>query len=1456
MRKMPKGLLLVCCIAALFNITPVPVSAEHLINVSNITGEYNNYSSDLDGGAISNTIVFEMDNASFDGNTTSYNGGAVRANISPSAGISSIKNSSFSNNTAVLNDGDSGAISIGNGIYTISDSTFTSNKAVWAGAIYAYTGNKDGVSILMNNVTFEKNEAAAIGAVGNFASQKILASGGMTILNSTFTENKAADSKDDGGGAMFLGAESVTLIDNVLFDGNISASRGGAISTRSADLANNSAAKLDILHSTFQNNEAAAGGGAIDNYFYNSTAGGGVKLMGNKFINNSAKYGGAIYNHGETDKGGNTASIIIDSSSFENNHSKSTGGAIYNAAKLAVSSSQFKGNYTTGTGAGGGAIGNTSTGTMTIGDKVTFESNTAKGYGGAIYNLGTVKSSGTDISFTGNSGTSGGAIYNSKGTSGVGLVEISDAVFTGNTSTGTKSSNGGGAIYNASKSTVTIGDNVKFNQNIASVSGGALYNLGDMSIGDSASFNGNTSKQYGGAIYNTGTLSSIGKDSSFTSNTSGFGGAIYSKKDLTIGSNVAFSENTAKGYTTSQGGAIYVNGASAKIGDNAKFLNNTATVNGGAISADGGKSLEIGNGAVFSSNIANLTSKYNGLGGAIYANTDTLTIGAESTFSSNSAFQGGAIYNNADTITIGDGAKFSSNTAVQGGAILQNSNSELTLNNAEFSQNSAAGNETQSAGGAIFLGVNDKSPLTITNSLFDSNSAGVVGGAVIQANGSTSVMTFENTSFINNTAGKEGGAIASDSSLIVKGSIFEGNKTLNGTVGKGDDGGGAIMLYDESKAAITDSTFKNNSSTTYGGAIGTRTGASSEKSSLTIDNSYFDSNSASVSGGAINSNIDTVITDSSFVNNSAAEKGGAISTAANLTIKAVEKDVVFSGNSAKDGGDIYIDSEKSAGNQTLNLVSEKDKTISISGGISGSENGYDVNITGDGTTKLQSYIKNANMDVSGTLWLAKGSEVNGNNNTIHFNDGSTLSTLNDKIDTFEKGLITINGEVKLNVDVDLKTGKTDFFGNAELYDDAKVVVNSIKAIPNTTKSKVSVNLNDALGIDSSKLQIDESSIKLSSIMSPIKKMNGSVKDGVLTYAAAGGNNWRDYNPSVLSAPVAAITGAYLTLLNSYDQAFMNMDMYMLMTYSERQAFKFANKYAAAQTSAEDNSVNIPSAFNLGLSSKNSNDAWFRPYATFEKVGLKNGPKVSNQLYGSFFGGDSKLYDLPHGWDGMYSVYVAYNGSHQSYNGISIYQNGVQLGFTGMAYKGNFFAGITANVGANIADASNYYGSEDFTMLLAGAALKTGYNFEMANGKFIIQPHVTVSYAFVNSFDYTNSAGVRIKSDPLNAIAIQPGVKLIGNLKKGWQPYAGISLVWNFLDEAKFRANDVSLPEMSIKPFIRYGIGVQKRVGERFTGFGQLFFNTLGRSGIGFSFGFKWALGKTKGLPLPQPVYVK
>lgn len=61
----------------------------------------------------------------------------------------------------------------------------------------------------------------------------------------------------------------------------------------------------------------------------------------------------------------------------------------------------------------------------------------------------------------------------------------------------------------------------------------------------------------------------------------------------------------------------------------------------------------------------------------------------------------------------------------------------------------------------------------------------------------------------------------------------------------------------------------------------------------------------------------------------------------------------------------------------------------------------------------------------------------------------------------------------------------------------------------------------------------------------------------------------------------------------------------------------------------------------------------------------------------------------------------------------------------------------------------------------------------------------------------------------------------------------------------YKANYASLPSMSVDPYVQYGLGLQKRWGDRFTGFGQAMIRNGGRNGIALQFGFRWALGKSE-----------
>ena len=325
----------------------------------------------------------------------------------------------------------------------------------------------------------------------------------------------------------------------------------------------------------------------------------------------------------------------------------------------------------------------------------------------------------------------------------------------------------------------------------------------------------------------------------------------------------------------------------------------------------------------------------------------------------------------------------------------------------------------------------------------------------------------------------------------------------------------------------------------------------------------------------------------------------------------------------------------------------------------------------------------------------------------------------------------------------------------------------------------------------------------------------------------------------MASPVATQAGAYTTQLQTFNYAFQHADTFMNIPYLERVAIINQGKYAMSPTGdATDVGTYSPL-----LLKEESAGFWVKPYASFENVPLKNGPKVSNINYGTLVGYDSPLQSISNGFERVLTGYIGYNGASQRYSGVDAYQNGGLLGGTATFYKGNFFNATTLSVGASAGDASTMYGSENYTMLLAGLGNKTGYNFEFFNGGMILQPSMLISYTFVNTFDYTNGAGVRIESDPMHAIQLAPGIKLIGNTKNGWQPYIGVSMVWNLLDESKVTADSVRLPEMSIKPYVQYGVGLQKRVNNKFLAFCQAMIHNGGRNGVSLSAGLRWKIGR-------------
>ena len=102
---------------------------------------------------------------------------------------------------------------------------------------------------------------------------------------------------------------------------------------------------------------------------------------------------------------------------------------------------------------------------------------------------------------------------------------------------------------------------------------------------------------------------------------------------------------------------------------------------------------------------------------------------------------------------------------------------------------------------------------------------------------------------------------------------------------------------------------------------------------------------------------------------------------------------------------------------------------------------------------------------------------------------------------------------------------------------------------------------------------------------------------------------------------------------------------------------------------------------------------------------------------------------------------------------------------------------------------------------------------------------------------------KINSDPLNAIQISPCLRLFANTKSGWQPYLNFDFKWNIMDKTDFTAANISLPQLSIKPYVEYGLGVQKCFKDTIYGHLQTVLRNGGRNGIAFSMGLDVLLGK-------------
>ena len=591
---------------------------------------------------------------------------------------------------------------------TLTNVTLTNGKADKGGAIYNF-GNLDLV-----HVNFVNNTAKYGGAIMNYAY-------GLVLDDSTFTNNTAKI-----GGAIYNSADCF-VVGNSTFANNTATSNGGVIFNYgigfvvgNSTFVNNSAADgagailnggrgFVVGNSTFANNTATSKGGAIYNY------GIGFVVGNSTFVNNTAEDAGAVYNEGDNSVVGNSTFVnntaedagavynegdnsVVGNSTFVNNTATSIGGAIINNGKLVVDNSAFEDNAANYYG---GAILNN--GKLVV-DNSAFEDNAANYYGGAIFNW-------DDLQVT-NSAFDGNDIL-------VRNIRAMDNV-----------DHGGAAIYNWKNGKLDISKS-NFTNNIKNYKNGdrlvgAVATIGDATISDS--YFVNNSGRWGGALSVMGGEFSIATNfididgTKFVNNSALYGGAMFVWGSNYSISNSVFDNNSAfgKGNMTpnnNNGGALVVTQGNIPISGtiiNSNFTNNKAQYGGAAWINEG--TIDISN-SNFINNTA--TVEAGAIGFEPAYTKITATVYGTNFINNTAGVDGGAIYSNGD-LRISD-SDFDNNKAQKADIIYSNINGLLSINGNNYSnytENKApiinlAGIETISSDGGVIITVLDNKTVNV-----------------------------------------------------------------------------------------------------------------------------------------------------------------------------------------------------------------------------------------------------------------------------------------------------------------------------------------------------------------------------------------------------------------------------------------------------------------------------------------------------------------------------------------------------------------------------------------------------------------------------------------------------------------------------------------------------------------------------------------------------------------------
>lgn len=1162
-------------------------------------------------------------------------------------------------------------------------------------------------------------------------------------------------------------------------------------------------------------------------------------------IKHASSWGGAMYNEGtlildnvtfnkniaQTPKAvgggamalvatnGNAVSTTIKNSTFTNNSTESNpvyennGGAIYvygtsglvGDNTLKISDSLFESNHTNKTG---GAIGVNNLGPSNFEIEIkdtTFTKNNSTGYGGAIDvttgGTGNVTINLDHATFDSNkSGSDGGAIAYEKGNI---TSNISNSTFTNNTA------NNGGAIYNGIKNLTisnTIFDGNKTNDG---GKGGAIYNAGNISLSQTEF------KQSTDTIY-------MANDSAahFISGTNTLNGSISSEnatsKITNKGILILNADNS--GYTgtyTQESGQTDVNASST-------FFGGETTIADGVLNWNTLKNynstLKVEKGSL---NIGNVNKASLSLNSNSYIKKDTLVnINSKGEIKLN----GGSITLDDNDIWAGNISIGDENTVGSGTLTIDG----LTSNGGIFANGGTidiiSGRLTASAGDVIkeatTVKIKDNALLAVRGGdvTLGANTDWASKGGVLLNNGALTIKDLSNANGIFQ---------ANSGKLMLENSTFTVgiNSFINSSVETNIDSNSKLQITDNGWVTIGDNDIWNGEVSLAGG---------------TLNYERTESTSSTMTGDLIATSGNLNLLKNSYIN---------IKSPSNIA-QAVSVDIQKGATvEISNGAEFNLDSNDKWNGLIKNELDGILKTDNVNnsafGGMLQQNKGVSIfdnnsNITIDGK---DSYILGGTVEIKNGSALNIGSGVADNHffvSDLNMTNNSALNAMNSVLNKYQiSNDMIVEGKNNLSIDIDGRNKVGDAF-----------IINNLTSNTNGTLNVADFNFIGLAPIDRQfKIRVfDANSIN--------DKVNFTSTDkeiftpiGYYNLQSAGGgwytSNMTRYNPQVFRGQVATLASFNNQLM--IDDMLLNhvtLDSERLLAQS-----KNANIYAST----------LPQ-FAPYQYKKEDGGLWYKSYVNFENLSLTQGLKVGNNSYGSLVGADFPVIKLKHGWRLMPTAYIGYNGAHQTFNGVGMYQNGGQGGLMGTFMKDNFIGSVVAYGGGYNNEMSVAGNTDRAGNWFAGTAAKLAYNFHPTK-HFTIQPTAFMSYNIFGRQNWgTDFGSMSMNSGLLNGINVAPGMNFIYS-KETWSVYATFQYMYNINEQVGGRAGNVDLASVKMEHgYIQYGLGVTKTWKDRLNSFFQIVFRNGGRTGVGFQLGlnytFDWFSPKSNKTPKANASQIK